>query len=286
MMLGLPLVALLILQGVPLAQALWMSFQHAVLTKPQRDAFIGLENYMDLIVDPDVWAAVWRSLIYMVGTVSGAMLIGFGCALLTRRAFAGVTLARIMMILPWSVPTVAGALVFGIMYDTDFGVINQVLRSIFPDFRNIQWLLDPSTTFASLIIIEIWCQFPIAYIFLLAGLQQLPDELYEAAQMDGANRFQQFAFVTLPQMRYVMAVTALLLSIFAFKSFAVIFLLTGGGPAGRTETLVMQTYNEAFLKYDFGYGSALGITTVLISLAMVIIYFRMTLRHGTASSTS
>lgn len=281
-----PMLVLAVVMGMPLLQAAYLSLQNAIITRPQANAFIGLANYAKMIEDPDVWRSLGTSLIYMVGSVSGAVAVGLGCALLTRRLFAGVGLVRLLMILPWSVPTVAAAMVFGVMYDTDFGIINQLLRDFFPNYRNIEWLLGRNTTMISLIIVEVWNQFPIAYVFLLAGLQQIQDELYESSQIDGANAFQQLIYITLPQLRYVLSVTSLLLSISAFKAFAVIFVLTQGGPAGRTETLVMKTYLEAFRDLDFGYSSALGVTAVLISFIMVFLFFRLTVANNPAESAA
>lgn len=286
LMLLTPLLLLALVVGVPVVQAVILSLHKAILTRPNAGGFIGLANYREMVVDPAVWAAVGRSVVYMAGTVAGSLLLGFVCALATRRLLAGVTLARLLLILPWSIPAVAAALVWGVMYDANFGVINQMIRTVFPGMQNIEWLLGRYSTLPSLIAIQIWNEFPIAYLFLLAGLQQLPDELYEAAQIDGATRLQQFWHVTLPQMRYVFSVTAVLLSIFAFKSFAIIFILTGGGPAGRTETLVMRTYNEAFRSYDFGYSATLGVLSVVISLLLVFVYFRLTIGRNVADSAS
>lgn len=270
----------------PLFNALILSFQDFVLTRPNRPAKFGLQNYGRMLSDADVWGAVMRSVLYMLGTVVGAMALGTAAALLTRRTFVGRGLARLMFILPWAIPAVAAALVWGVMYDVNSGVLNRLLQLFFPGTANVEWLVNSNTALPSLIAIQIWNEFPIAYMFLLAGLQTVDQDLYKAARIDGASGFQQFLFVTLPQMRYVAAVTAILLSIFSFKSFTIIFVLTGGGPANRTETLVVQTWNEAFRSYNFSYSATLAIFSVVLSFLLVLVYIRLTVRpEGVAGRT-
>lgn len=262
----------------PLIDALWLSFRDVVLTRATQPDTFGLQNYERMLGDPEVWAAVGKSIYYMAGTVGGSMVLGAALALLTRRTFFGRGFARLMFILPWSIPAVAAALIWGVMYDANFGVMNRILAAIVPGAGNVEWLLDSDSALPSLIAIQVWNEFPIAYVFLLAGLQTIDDSLYEAARIDGASGFQQFLHVTLPQMRYVAAVTAILLSIFSFKAFTIIFVLTGGGPADRTETLIVQTYNEAFRSYNFSYSATLSILSVVLSVLLVAVYIRLTVR--------
>jgi multiple sugar transport system permease protein len=280
------IVVLAVIVVWPLFNALILSFQDFILTRPNRPAKFGLQNYGKMLADAEVWGAVLRSVIYMLGTVVGAMVLGTMAALLTRKTFFGRGLARLMFILPWAIPAVAAALVWGVMYDVNFGVLNRLIALVFPGASNVEWLVDRDTALPSLIAIQVWNEFPIAYMFLLAGLQTVDPDLYKAARIDGASGFQQFLFVTLPQMRYVAAVTAILLSIFSFKSFTIIFVLTGGGPANRTETLVVQTWNEAFRSYNFSYSATLAIFSVVLSFLLVLVYIRLTVRpEGVAGRT-
>jgi multiple sugar transport system permease protein len=177
-------------------------------------------------------------------------------------------------------PAVVAALVWGVMYDANFGVLNRLLV-LLPFFdQRVEWLLDSDVVLPALIVAQVWNEFPVAYVFFLAGLQAIPEELYEAASVDRASAFQKFWYITLPQIRYIMAVIVVLLLIFGFKSFPIIFILTGGGPAGRTETLTVLTYNTAFRSFDFSYAATLGILAVAISLVLVLLYLQVTVRRG------
>lgn len=279
----LPAIAVLgLIVAWPLLNALWLSLHDVILTRPNRPSRFGLHNYQRMLTDKDVWAAVWKSIIYMTGTVVGSMVVGTIAALLTRGVFFGRSLARLVFILPWTIPAVAAALIWGVMYDVNFGVLNRLLGLVAPGAGNVEWLLSRTTAMPSLIAIQVWNEFPIAYIFLLAGLQTIDQDLYKAARIDGATPFQQFLHITVPQMRYVAAVTAILLSIFSFKSFTIIYVLTGGGPSGRTETLIIQTYIEAFRTYNFSYSATLSILSVVLSLVLVAVYIRLAVRPETA----
>ena len=277
----LPALAVLgLVVGVPILKALQLSFDTIVLTRPRLAGTYGLHNYLELATDRQAWMAVARSCLYMTGTVTGSIALGLGAALLTRRIIRFRGLARTAFVLPWATPAVVAALVWGVMYEGNFGVINNLLVQL-PFFdRKIEWLLDSRFVLPALIIVQVWNEFPVAYVFFLAGLQAIPEELYEAAAVDRASLLQQFRYITLPQIRYILAVIVVLLLIFGFKSFPIIFILTGGGPAGRTETLTVLTYNTAFRSYDFSYSATLGILAVAISLILVLVYMQVAVRRG------
>jgi multiple sugar transport system permease protein len=283
-MLAPALVLLAVVLGMPLLSGVWLSFQHWVLTRPaDQEAFVGLDNYARMIGDPDFWDAIWRSFFYTAGVVLGSLALGMGAAILTKAAFRGRWLARTMFVLPWAIPGVAAALVWGVMYDPNFGILNRLLSVVTFGSVTPEWLLDRNLVLPSLMLVQVWNEFPIAYIFLLAGLMAIPQELYEAADVDGASPRARFRFVTLPMMRFVIAVTTLLIAIFGFRSFAVIYVLTGGGPARNSETLIMQTYNEAFRRYDFSYSSTLGVASIVVTLVLTAVYLRLTFRRDLAA---
>ena len=282
LMLTPPLFLLAIVIGVPVGKAVVLSFDRVVLTRPKLAGNFTWYNYIKLFTDPDVWFAVLRSCIYMSGTVVGSILLGLAAALLTRRIvrFRGFT--RSIFILPWTMPAVVAAMVWGVMYDSNFGVLNQMLRLLPFVHGNVEWLLDRSIVLPALIVVQIWNEFPVAYIFFLAALHAIPEELYEAASVDGASPLQQFFFVTLPQIRYVLAVIVVLLLIFGFRAFPVIFLLTGG----RIETLTVATFNAAFRAYDFSHAATLGVLAMFVSLVLVLVYLHLTLRGGKAEAAT
>ncbi|WP_292898141.1 carbohydrate ABC transporter permease [Nitratireductor sp.] len=260
--------------GLPMLKALILSFDTINFRRPAAAGTFGLHNYEKLIFDAQVWHAVWRSALYMAGTVAGSIVLALSAALLTRRIVHFRALARLAFLIPWTVPAVVTALVWGVMYEGNFGVINRLLDPL-PFFDRTDWLIDRDTALPALILAQVWNEFPVAYIFFLAGLHSIPEELYEAARIDRASAFNQFRYITLPQLSSITAVIVILLMIMGFKSFPIIFILTGGGPAGATETMTVLTYNTAFRKLDFSYAATLGILAVFISLAMVLVYLRV-----------
>lgn len=260
--------------GVPAVVGVTMSFQHIKLTRPDEfEQFVGLANYAEMLSRADFYAGVGRAIYYTAGVVVLSYLGGLVFALLLNRDFGGRGVFRATLMLPWAVPLVAGVLVWGVMFDSNFGLINKVLSLVpgLPDRH--AWLLDPDTALPALIVIDAWHQFPLAMLFLLAALQSVPSELYEAAEVDGANAWQRLWNVTLPGIRSVSLITILMMTIWSFRRFDVIFLLTQGGPGGATETLIIQTYNEAFTAYEFSYAATLGVASLVISLGFAGLYF-------------
>ena len=263
--------------GIPILRAVALSFDTITLRQPAAAGTYGLHNYTRLFSDGDTWMAVLRSGIYMVGTMVLSVAVALAAALLTRRLVRFRGIARVTFLLPWTMPAVVTALVWGVMYEGNFGVINRLLDWV-PFVTGRNWLIDDATALPALIVAQAWNEFAVAYIFFLAGLHAVPEELYEAARIDRASAFQQFRFITLPHLRYILAVIVILLMIMGFKSFPIIFILTGGGPAGATETLTVATYNTAFRELNFSYAATLGLLALFISLLMVVAYMRLMTR--------
>ncbi len=263
--------------GLPMLRALEMSFNTIDFRQPALQGTYGFHNYLRLFEDPDAWSAVVLSAIYMSGTVAGSVALALAAALLTRRVVRFRSMWRVVFLLPWTVPAVVTALVWGVMYDGNFGIINRLL-DIVPFVTGKNWLIDRQTAFPALIVAQIWNEFPVAFIFILAGLHAIPEELYEAAKIDRASAFQQFWFITLPQLRFILAVVVVLLMIMGFKSFPIIYILTGGGPAGATQTLTVLTFTTAFRGLDFSYAATLGILALVISVVLVLGYLKLVAR--------
>ncbi|RDE08932.1 carbohydrate ABC transporter permease [Pelagibacterium lacus] len=278
------LIVLGLVIGLPILEALRLSFDTIALRRPAMAGTYGFHNYLKLFTDPRTYSALWLSCLYMAGTVVGSIILALTAALLTRRVVRFSGLTRLIFLLPWTVPAVVTALVWGVMYDGNFGVINRLIDFI-PFIGGHNWLVERQTALASLIVAQVWNEFPMAYVFFLAGLKAIPDELYEAAAIDRANALQQFLFITLPQLRYIMAVIVILVMIMGFKSFPIIYILTGGGPAGATETLTILTYNTAFRSLDFSYAATLGILAVLASILLVLGYLKLLPRSGNEGTT-
>jgi multiple sugar transport system permease protein len=241
----------------------------------QDGPFVGLENYADLIADPAFWNTVRVTLLYTLGSVTGGLAVGLGIALLLNRTFRGRGLVRMMLIIPWALPIVPAVLVWRWALDGQFGVVNHLLLSAGLIDSNIAWFNSPAWALPMVIIVQIWRSFPFATVLLLAGLQNIPRELYEAAQIDGAGRFAQFWHVTLPGLLPVLLVLALLKTIWALGTdVTIVFLATHGGPAGATRVLSLGAYLEAFERYDFGGAAAMGAMVLAIATVPALLYMR------------
>lgn len=273
LMVGPAVVIMSLVLGVPAVVGVVMSFQYNKLTRPRDfEAFVGFDNYVEMLTNPDFYASVGRSLLYTAGVVVLSYFAGLAFALVLNRRFRGRGPFRALLMLPWAVPLVAGVLVWGVMLDGNFGLINKILALVGLPSSNA-WLLEPATALPALVVIDAWHQFPLAMLFLLAGLQAVSPELYEAAEMDGASAPQKLWNVTLPGIRSVSLITILMMTIWSFRRFEVIFLLTQGGPGKATETLIIQTYNEAFTSYEFSYAATLGVASLVISMGFAAVYF-------------
>ncbi len=265
----------------PILRGLVLSFYDAgLLTPPGMEKFVGLRNYARLLSDPAFWSSLRVTVVYTCWVVAGAYLIGLATALLLHPRFGGRTVLRLLTFLPWAVPEVVAVLVWRWMFDYQYGVVNFFLRTLGVISANQGWLTVPQLALPAVVAVTIWKQFPLATLMLLAGLQAIPEHLYEAARIDGANRYQEFWHVTLPGLRPVNVVLVLLLVLYSFKRVTLVYVLTGGGPAAATETLSIQTYLQAFKFFQVGYGSAIGSSMFLVMLAFTVLYFIVRSRRG------
>ncbi len=257
----------------PIAKNIWLSFHFLDYVRPQRgQRFVGLENYRELVAARDFWLGMGNTVVYTLGTVVGSFTIGLATALLLNERFPGRWLARTLTVLPWAIPYVAAVLIWTWIMDAEYGVLNYLLIKSGLVAQKVPWLADPTYAMPAVLIVTIWKQFPFATVMLLASLQTIPHTLYEAAHIDGAGRWHRFLNITLPGLRSVTAVVLILLTIWAFRRFTIIYVMTGGGPARSTETLPIQTYLQAFSYYNMGAAASLGTISLLISMAVTLLY--------------
>jgi arabinogalactan oligomer/maltooligosaccharide transport system permease protein len=261
--------------GFPMLAGIATSLQRIRLNQPQRnEAFVGLDNYARMLTSDDFWSSLSVSATYTVGAVALTFVLGFGAALLVSRSGRFNNAARVLLLLPWATPLVAGALTWGIMLDFDSGIVNQFVQWLPGDLQRVPWLIEAKTAIWSLVVVDAWHTFPVAMVFLLAGLQSIPRELYDAAEIDGASSWQKFRHITLPILKPISGLTLLLLAVWAFRRFDIVYLLTRGGPGDSTRTLVMQTFDRAFRYYDLSYSATLGVATLVISSMLAALYLR------------
>ncbi|UCG94566.1 MAG: sugar ABC transporter permease [Candidatus Aerophobus sp.] len=234
--------------------------------------FVGLANFIAVFHSPEFWNALLRGAIWTGGTVSLQLAVGIGMALLLYYPLKGTSIARGFILFPYVVPIIAAALVWRWLFNDLYGIINYFLTSTGLTKQPIIWLGSPNLALFSCITVAVWKYFPFVVIATLARLQTIPKELYEAARSDGANSFQRFIHVTLPQLREVLFVVILLLGIFMFGNLEVIWLLTRGGPIRSSETLPVLVYNTIYGTLRQGLGAAVAIGMIGIMMAGFVVY--------------
>lgn len=240
--------------------------------------WVGLDNYRRMLRSDTFWSVMQNTGVFTLGVIVIAVGFGLGSALLLNRHFPGRTMARAMMTIPWAFPDVPAVLTFIWMLNPNFGVMNVFARALPWVETNPTWLLDQRLAMISVILITAWKGFPFYSLVILAALQTVSQDLMDAARVDGANKFQVFRSVTLPAISPTLLLLVVLALIFSFKQFTIIFLLTGGGPAGATETIVVRVYNTAFRFYDFNYAAALGVAGFVMALTIALVFI-MIQRH-------
>ena len=274
----LPLIFILLLfLVVPIVKAAIMSFQYYYVTKPSPAGhyFVGLKNYQSVLSDEYFFNSVKVTLIYIVVTVAGRYIVGFITALLLNTKFLGRGLARALIIIPWAVPEVVACLVWILMYDQDYGIINFLLNNAGILSQNIAYLQDPTVALPAAMVVNIWKGFPYVAIMLLAGMQSVSSDLYEAADIDGATTFQKIRYITVPSIKAVSTTVFLLLIIWTIKDYAIAYVLTKGGPSRATELLTIYIQQTGFKYFDFGKAAAAGMLMLLVSLAFTFFYFKV-----------
>ncbi len=258
----------------PVAQTVWLSFQSYVIYDPDATEFVAWGNYAALLRDEVFWISLRHSLVWIVGVVGLQFLLGLVAALLLNESFWWRGLARALVVIPWALPSVIIGLMWTWMYDFNVGVINDLLLRIGLIDQPIAWLARPDTALGAIMLALIWQGFPFFAVTLLAGLQTVPAELYEAAEIDGAGRWRRFVSITLPSIADVIATALLLRTIWVANSLDVILVMTGGGPGYATHTLPLYAFLRAYSGMEFSYGAALAIVLTLMLLAVVWLYVR------------
>ncbi len=273
-----PLVLVMVIfLAYPIAKAAIMSVQYWYMPrpKPEGNFFVGIDNFVAVFGDTKFTHSLYITGIYIVVTVTGRFALGLVTAMLLNIPFKGRGLARALIIIPWAVPEVVACLVWILMYDGDFGILNYLGTNLHILSQPVGFLTDPTIALWSAMAVNIWKGFPFVAIMLLAGLQSIPGELYEAARVDGATSLQQFTNITWPQLKPVSVVVFLLLIIWTIKDFGIAFLLARGGPSGATEILTIYIYQTAFKFFDFGKAAAAGMIMLGFSILFTFVYLRV-----------
>ncbi|MCD6156079.1 MAG: sugar ABC transporter permease [Candidatus Atribacteria bacterium] len=264
------LTGFLIFVGIPIIAALVLSFYRWDLMTPPK--FIGFKNFLRLFHEPLFKRVIWNTVYFTLGTVLPSLAAGLGLAILLDRKFRGVHIYRACFYLPQILPMVAAGLIFQFLYMPDFGFINFVLGKLHLPQPN--WLNDVSTAMLAIVIMSIWKSTGFNMVIYLAGLNGIPDSLYEAAQIDGANDWQRFRFITLPLLSPTTFFALAISLIGSFQVFDQIYVMTRGGPADATRTIVYYIYETGFQYFRMGKASAAAWILFLIVFATTILQFR------------
>jgi len=268
---GVIMVSLIVLY--PTVRGIWMSFFEKSLLFPQQTTWIGLENYRELLSDSIFHQALWNSILLTSVAVTLEYLLGLGLAIVLKRKVPGIQLFRSVTMVSWVLPVIVMVTIFNFMIQPQFGVVNIILDNLGLPTRF--WFGDPDLAMPIVIFMHVWRNAPFFAIALMASMMSIPNDLYEAASMDGATPLQQFRHVTLPNIAYTSMIMVVLHVIYTFNNFDIIFLSTGGGPLNKTEVLATYVYKTAFVQNMLGYGAAIGVTMLLIMLVFTAVYVKL-----------
>ena len=260
----------------PMISTMWLAFFDESLLRPNDPTeFVGLDNFRRLVTDGDFWKVVINSIVLTAGAVAGEVIIGMIIALAVNASYRGRGLFRTLNILPWVIPSFVTAFVWIWLLHPQFGPVNAFLQLLHIINEPIAWLSNGTTAMISLVAVFVWKGLPWTFLVLLAGLQTIREDWYEAAKVDGASPWQMFRHITLPALRYVLVIVLVLRTIWTFNSFDMVYLLTGGGPARATLTLPMRVYTAGFREYDIGMSSAIAAVMVVLVVLLSVLMLRV-----------
>lgn len=274
-----PTVAImLVIFGLPLAFSFYLSFRGWTATRSLFGGdFVGFENYQLLFTEPAFVSSLIVTIVYTVVVVALEMVIGLGIAIMLNKEVPLIKFIRAILIMPMMMTPIVAALCWKLLLDPEYGLVNFLIG------QKIVWVGDPFWAPIAVAIVNVWQNAPYVAILLLAGLRSLPEEPREAASIDGANGWQSFWYVTLPALRPAILVALLLRTIFEFRSFDNVYVMTGGGPAGATNLLSIYTYTLTFGQFDFAMGAASSwimlVTALLLCLVPILVFRAMEIRR-------
>lgn len=274
-----PVALLAALVAYPLGSGVYLSFTKSSFINPDAE-WVGLANYSAIITSPTFLRVVVNSLIWTVAVVAAQFVIGIASAILLSQKFRGRLVMRSLVILPWIMPGVIGGVLWKLLYDPYLGPVNAVGRALGLLDGNPAWLGQASTALLAVIVAAIWKGFPLSTIMYMAAYQGVPEELREAATVDGARKWQVFRHVTLPAMAPTIRTTLLLTTVWTFNYFDLIYVMTAGGPGDASEIFPTFIYREAFQNVRYGVAGAYGVISVVLLSVFTVVYLRQVNKAG------
>ena len=234
--------------------------------------YVGLENFRAMLDNRLTSRTLQNTFVYVGFSIVFQIILGTAVGILLNARFWGRSGVRALIVVPWVIPGIVAATTWAWMFHTEFGIINYMAQSAGVVDAPVGWLTNPSTVMPALIIVNVWKMFPFVAIMVLAGLQAIPEDLYEAARIDGAKLHHEIFFITLPHLRPVLASLTLLLAIWGLNAITIIYAMTGGGPANRSIILPIQIFRQAFEFFQFNQAAALSVMFLLITGVLMVVY--------------
>ncbi|MGM7724282.1 carbohydrate ABC transporter permease [Metabacillus sp. Hm71] len=259
----------------PLMRSFWISLHEWDLkVSTEMGSFIGFKNYIRALSDSQFWNSVSVTLIFATSTVVFTLTLSIIAALLLSKDKKYLSYLRAVLIIPFAMSPALVGFSWRFMLNSDYGLFDKIIDVLIPPLSNVIWLGTNTTSMIALVSVVVWIWLPFMSLMFISGLMGMPREVFEAAQMDGANRFQTLFQITLPMLKPIILIASILMTMFALKAFDPVVTLTHGGPGGSTEVLNYFIYKTGFRYFDMGYSSALGYILALITIVFVIIYMR------------
>ncbi len=259
----------------PILYSFYLSFHRIILSLPQLgQKFIGFQNYIDLFHDRIALHSMTNTLLFVFISTFFEIVFGLIIALVIHRHFRGRGLVRAAVLVPWAIPTVVASQMWRFIFNDKYGLINFIFFGS-NEARYQAWLASPFSAFMAIIVADVWKTSSFAALIILAGLQMIPDELYEAADIDGANEWQQFWRITFPLVKPALLIALLFRTMDAFRVFDLVFVMTQGGPADSTNVLQFYGYKKIFAEGMMGYGSTISVLVFVITFIIAILYIKM-----------
>jgi multiple sugar transport system permease protein len=267
-------IVLLAVAVFPILYSFYTSLFDINLARPLRQPFVGFDNYLKVFQDDRFWLAVRRTTVYTVTTVAITTLLGLGVALLLNETFRGQKLIAVLILLPWATPSIVTGLMWKWIYDPSYGLLNGILWQLGLIERYQAWLGDPSKTIFLIANAAIWKQMPLAALLLLVTMKAIPEDLYRAAKVDGANVFQRFVHITLPALKPGFMLVLVYETMISIRHFDLFLIMTQGGPGDASFTLSWLIYIETFRSLRFGSGAAISYILAMITFLLSWLFIR------------
>jgi ABC-type sugar transport system permease subunit len=270
--------SVLVVLGVvvsPLLYSLFLSLEKYNLADPDNTRFIALGNYIELFTSDTFWQVMNRTVVFTILSVTFTMVIGLAFALVLNQEFVGRAAFRTLLLIPWVIPAVVVGIAWEWIFNANYGILNAILVQLGVMATNQPWLGDPTTAMPAVMVAKVWKEIPFAALLFLAGLQTIPADLYEVSRIDGASAWQSFLRITLPLLRPVILVVIVIETMWTFRVFDIIFVMTNGGPMDTTNMAAFYTYQETFTYLNVGLGSALAYVVTAVIVAASLLYIRL-----------